>query len=184
MSRASELLNTLKYMVEERPKSKWGIEIDGESYNSDEPDTWPKNIKGNLYLNGNTTYLPDGLTVGGYLKISNNYITKLPGNLKVGDLFLSGSRITELPDGLTVEGDIYLVGTKVTKLSDNLTVGGNLFLNAKITSLPDNLKVGGSLVLTATTITELPDNLKVGRLYLPKGFDKSTVPDHLKGKVK
>ncbi|MBQ7824842.1 MAG: hypothetical protein IJ337_00620, partial [Clostridia bacterium] len=62
------------------------------------------------------TELPDNLTVGGWLDLSETQITELPDNLTVGGwLDLSGTQITELPDNLTVGGSLYLRGTQITR---------------------------------------------------------------------
>ena len=46
-----------------------------------------------------------------------------------GNLYLSGTEITELPDNLTVGGWLDLSGTKITELPNNLTVGGDILIN-------------------------------------------------------
>ena len=101
----------------------------------------------------------------------------------VGDLDLTGTKITSLPDNLTVGGSLYLDSTQIASLPDNLTVGEDLYLdNTPITSLPDNLTVGGSLYLGGTKITSLPDNLTVsGNLYLRRTqyLDKNNLPSSL-----
>jgi len=99
-----------------------------------------------------------------------------------GDLVLNDTKITSLPAGLTVGRNLNLMGTPITSLPAGLTVGGSLDLRyTPITSLPAGLKVGGDLYLSGTPITSLPTDLKVGGyLFLPKGFDKSKVPEHLR----
>ena len=140
-----------------------------------------KKSNGNLDLWGrrDITELPDNLTVGGCLNLSNSAITSLPDNLTVGSLYLSGSKITSIPDNLTV-GSLYLSGSKITSIPDNLTVGGWLNLsNTKITSLPDNLTVGGGLYLSGTKITSLPDNLTVGGWLDLRDTKITSLPDSL-----
>ena len=99
----------------------------------------------------------------GNLYLSGTEITELPDNLTVGGwLDLSGTEITELPDNLTVGGDLYLSGTKITELPDNLTVGGNLYPSGtKITELPDNLTVGGDILINWDTVTGNPTYKKL-----------------------
>jgi len=98
--------------------------------------------------------LENGLTVGGWLDLSETNITSLPDGLTVGgSLDLRGTNITSLPDGLTVGGSLDLRGTNITSFPDGLTVGGWLDLRGtNITSLPDGLTVGGWLDLSGTKI--------------------------------
>jgi hypothetical protein len=158
------------------------INIDGKRYQVGSPESWPKDIKGDLNLSDTPiTSLPDNLSVKGDLDLRDTKITSLPDNLSVGgDLDLRGTPITSLPDNLSVGGDLDLRGTPITSLPDNLSVGGYLNLSyTPITSLPDNLSVGGDLYLSNTPITSLPDNLSVGGgLYL-SNTPITSLPDNL-----
>ncbi len=89
-------------------------------------------------------------------KFGIHYTVETNGGLTVGGwLDLSDTNITSLPDNLTVGGGLDLRGTNITSLPDNLTVGGGLDLSGtNITSLPDNLTVGGWLDLRGTNIKE------------------------------
>jgi len=159
------------------------IMIDGKDYTTD-ISTWPLKIKGDLDLQGTPiTSLPAGLTVGGDIYLYGTPIASLPAGLTVGGyLYLMNTPITSLPAGLTVGGDLDLRYTPITSLPAGLKVGGSLDLrDTPITSLPAGLTVGGNLNLRDTTIRSLPADLKVGGyLFLPKGFDKSKVPEHLR----
>ena len=65
------------------------------------------------------TELPDNLTVGGGLDLSNTAITCLPDNLTVGGwLDLRNTAITCLPDNLTVGNSLDLRGTQITSDSN------------------------------------------------------------------
>ena len=125
-----------------------------------------KGSKGDLDLRyTKITSLPDNLTVGGHLYLSDTPpITSLPDNLTVGgNLELSYAKITSLPNNLTVRGYLNLSNSLIRALPDNFTVGGSLELkNTEIRSLPDNLTVRGDLWLTNTPILSLPNNLTVG----------------------
>jgi len=69
------------------------VRIDGSDYLISDPDSWPKEIQGDLDLRSTRiTRLPQGLTVG-------------------GDLDLGGTPIAQLPQGLQVGGDLDLGGT-------------------------------------------------------------------------
>ena len=108
--------------------------------------------------------MPEGLTVGGYLDLSDTQIKELPEGLTVGgDLDLSDTQIKELPEGLTVGGYLDLSDTQIKELPEGLTVGGSLYLrNTQIKELPEGLTVGGNLDLNNTQIKELPEGLTVG----------------------
>ena len=67
-------------------------------------------------FNSKVTFLPDGLSVDGYLSLFNCVNFKLlPDGLVVGsDLNLwNCASLTSLPKGLTVGGDLYLVNTPI-----------------------------------------------------------------------
>ena len=109
-------------------------------------------------------------------------ICKLPANLKVGSLGLTGLPLLMLPDNLNVAGRLLLENLPLLMLPNNLKVDGNLYLKnlPKLETLPDNLIVEGYLSLNnLPQLTNLPDNLKIGgNLYLenlPKlqPFDRS-----------
>lgn len=123
--------------------------------------------------------LPDGLTIEGYLDLSNTDITKLPARLTVrGTLRVNSTNLTELPRGLKVTGDLHIGCTGITELPEGLKIGGSLYayrlamktlprglivgkhlyvMNTELTVLPDDLSVGGDIVFKGTGITELPD---------------------------
>lgn len=108
-------------------------------------------ISGNLDLCG--TYikkLPNGLTVNGYLNLSESNITELPEDLIVGgSLYLYNTENIKLPEGLTVKGDLDLSYTRYVKLPEGLTVGGDLVLfRTRNIKLPEGLTVGGNLNLS------------------------------------
>ena len=108
-------------------------------------------ISGNLDLCG--TYikkLPNGLTVNGYLNLSESNITELPEGLTVGGyLYLYNTENIKLPEGLTVKGDLDLSYTRYVKLPEGLTVGGDLVLfRTRNIKLPEGLTVGGDLNLS------------------------------------
>ena len=55
---------------------------------------------------------------------NHKIITQLPDNLSVGgSLYLSNTQITQLPDNLSVGGSLDLSNTQITQLPDNLSVG-------------------------------------------------------------
>jgi len=114
-------------------------------------------------------------------------LSTLPDNLSVGgSLYLSDTQIKALPDNLSVGGSLDLRGTQIKALPDNLSVGGSLYLrDTQIKALPDNLSVGGSLDLSDTQIKALPDNLSVGG-YLDLSdtqITKKNIPKHLRENV-
>jgi len=75
------------------------------------------NMKGNLWLYATkVSYLPEGLTVGGWIDLGNTPITTLPKGLKVGDdLDLENTDITSLPENLKVGGWLDLSNTPISK---------------------------------------------------------------------
>ena len=121
---------------------------------------------GNLNLCGrkDITELPEGLTVKGWLDLSDTEVTELPENLTVDvGLYLNNTPIRKLPVNLTVDGWLDLSGCKnLRELPAGLTVGGCLDLRGTpIRKLPANLTVGGWLDLRGTPIRKLPANLTV-----------------------
>lgn len=61
--------------------------------------------------------LPDDLTVGRYLSISNSPIVELPKNLRVdGSLYANNTGICSLPLSMQVSGDIHIESTLVEEL--------------------------------------------------------------------
>ena len=130
-----------------------------DTYNDEDP----RIEEAMVYLLSNAE-LPEGLSVGGDLDLSDTSITKLPEGLSVGgDLDLNNTSITKLPKGLSVGGSLDLSNTSITKLPEGLSVGEDLYLrHTGITELPEGLSVGGGLDLRHTGITELPEDLKVG----------------------
>ena len=91
-------------------------------------------------------------------------------DLKVDDLYVSDTNITQLPDNLTVYGNLYMSNTPITTLPDNLTVGDILFADrTKIASIPNNLKVGGNLLLTDTPLHKQYTNDEIRKIIEDKG---------------
>ena len=86
----------------------------------------------------------EGMTIMGYLDLSDTPIKELPPILTVkGYLDLSNTQISELPEWLTVEGDLILSGTPITTLPDHLSVDGTLILSdTKIEEVPKECTVG------------------------------------------
>ncbi|MDE2015897.1 MAG: hypothetical protein KGI72_05240 [Patescibacteria group bacterium] len=84
------------------------------------------------------------------------------------NLNCSNNRLTSLPENLKVGGNLYCYNNRLTSLPENLKVGGNLDCsNNQLTSLPENLKVGGNLDCSNNQLTSLPENLKVrGNLFV------------------
>lgn len=80
----------------------------------------------NIWNKDQPDYIPDNLTVGGYLNME--YITS----------------IKELPKGLEVFGDLYLDETVLTELPPDLYVGENLYVMRRV-KIPDTVRVGNEI---------------------------------------
>ena len=114
-----ETLKNIMHFLEEKEGKKsflWKL-INDEPFTEDE-----LNIKGGLDLSETViTSLPNGLKIGGYLKLLDcpNLIS-LPEDLKVGgDLFLYECKnLTSLPKGLQVGLKLYTGKTPLTNYSD------------------------------------------------------------------
>ena len=126
--------------------------------------------KNNLILSRtDIKYLPDNLTVNGYLDLSRcTSLVQLPDNLTVmGNVDLREcTALSYLPNTLTLQGDLNLWRcTSLTQLPDNLQIGRNLDLSGctALTHLPDGLSVKASCDLSGCTeLKHLPDNLQIG----------------------
>jgi hypothetical protein len=69
----------------------------------------------------------------------------LPDNLTVGgNLDLSNTPTVALPDNLTVVGDLDLRDTPLVFLPANLTVGGDLYIFDDV-PVPASAKIGGNI---------------------------------------
>ena len=103
---------------------------------------------GNLNLCGrkDITELPEGLTVKGWLDLSD-------------------TEVTELPENLTVDVGLYLNNTPIRKLPANLTVSGCLDLSGckNLKELPVGLTVGWCFFLRGTSVTKFPIDLTVAK---------------------
>lgn len=111
--------------------------------------------------------LPDKLTIGGSLNISENASLQFfPRFFSVGKtLDASLTSIKLFPEKLlTINGDLLLDDTLIEYLPDNLTVKGSLSIAGcpNIERLPQYLKIQNDLILTDTNIKTLPLSLKVG----------------------
>ena len=132
------------------------VRIDGSDYLVSDPDSWPKEIQGNLYLHGTPiARLPEGLHVGGDLDLGGTPIAQLPHGLQVGgDLYLRSTPITQLPQGLQVEGDLYLGGTPITQLPQGLTVGGDLRLDSLDMEITGTIQIKGDIRVNGEPIPQ------------------------------
>jgi len=114
----------------------------------------------------NSDYLPDNLVVDGHL-FCRTKSTKLPKRLKViGELSISGSKITEIPDDCEFGSLDMSYNKKIIKLKDNILLN---YLNANgssLTKLPKGLKVKGEVHISNTKITEIPDDCEFDELYM------------------
>ena len=114
----------------------------------------------------NSDYLPDNLVVDGHLFCCTKS-TKLPKGLKViGELSISGSKITEIPDDCEFGSLDMSYNKKIIKLKDNISLN---YLNANgssLTKLPKGLKVKGEVHISNTKITEIPDDCEFDELYM------------------
>ena len=115
------------------------------------------------------TYLPNNLSVAGYLDLSRcTSLVQLPDNLTVvSNVDLRDcTSLTYLPDNLTFLGDLNLCHcTSLTQLPDNLQIGRNLDLSGctALTHLPDGLGVKASCDLSGCTeLKHLPDDIQIG----------------------
>ena len=113
----TNLYNLFDFIETNRPEYKIPLTVKLRYY----PESITKddlNVKGDLDFDFKTpfTSLPDNLTVGGYLGLTNTPITSLPDNLTVEDhLFLSNTPITTLPNNLRVGGMLNLRHTPLSK---------------------------------------------------------------------
>jgi len=168
--------------------------------------TLPKNltVKGNLDLfQSSIVELSEGLTVYGFLDLSNTRIKSLPSKLKVGkDLICSESALEELSQDIVVKGeinlsycrnfrelslipnltDIDLTKSGIQTLPDNLTVNGFLLLNSALNlkKLPKNLTVGGTLDIRKSNVSILSRNISVGVDFLLDYSRVIELPKNLK----
>jgi hypothetical protein len=148
--------------------------------------------------------LPDGLTVDGWLDISETPMSKLPENLTVmgsfdmsytdieelpvsakfgGSITAAGSKLAKLPDGLTVNGPLDISETPMKTLPENLTVNGTLTISeTDITVIPDSTKVNGGLTAHKSKLERLPENFEVTILTLD-GSPMTELPKSLKAKL-
>ena len=114
----------------------------------------------------NSDYLPDNLVVDSHL-FCRTKSTKLPKGLKViGELSISGSKITEIPDDCEFGSLDMSYNKKIIKLKDNISLN---YLNANgssLTKLPKGLKVKGEVHISNTKITEIPDDCEFDELYM------------------
>lgn len=170
----------------------------------------PKNlhIRGDLHLeDSDIERLPEGLRVDGMLNVqSTRSLRELPKNLKVGDILVSGSALTELPEGLEIlHGSLNLKATQIAKLNKGLIVPGDLDIRrTPITELPEGadlgscyledtnvatlgkgIRVRGNLSLVGSNVTALPEGLVVdGNLNLTGTGIWEIPPDAvIKGKI-
>ena len=150
----------------------------------------------NFHIDGNLTLtdvlmkepLPDGMSVGGNLRISSGNIESLPKNLSVGgDLNISFAKIKTIKAGLSVGGDFDALWLKSVKLPRNLTVGRDLrLLKTTLKELPPGLKIGRNLDIRDSKIASLPPDLQVGGMIYPMGsniFSLKAIPENFKEKV-
>jgi len=150
----------------------------------------------NFRIDGNITLsnvfmkdsLPDGMSVGGNLKISSGNIESLPKNLSVGgDLDISFAKIKSIKAGLSVGGNFHATWLRSIKLPRNLTVGKDFrLLKSTLKELPPGLKVGGDLDIRNSKIASLPPDLEVGGMIRAMDshiFSLKVVPENLKQKV-
>lgn len=114
-------------------------------------------------------------------------LRRLPPKMRVvkGDLDLDQAEIDSLPEGLRVMGSLGLRNNPIASLPNGLTVGGSLDISycSNLTELPSDLTVGGWLHIDGTPIMSLPESLQVGKIIAIFHGDKSSIPDHLRGKV-
>ena len=130
--------------------------------------------------------IPADFKAGTFVDLGRTKITSLPAGLQfIGDLNLSYSKIKSLPDAFKVGRSLNLKKTPIDSLPENLQIGYDLYLsNTRVKQLPAGLKVGASLHLTGTPVSILPDDLQVGGNIYGFGGDLSSVPHHLKSKIK
>jgi len=103
--------------------------------------------------------IPEGLTIKGYLNVSDTNIKKLPNNLTVNEPVLS-KNIEELPEKMTILNDLYLKDSSVKRIPPGVKIHGDLFFGGEI---PEGFEIGGSLyVIGGPDIPRLPTGLRVG----------------------
>lgn len=115
-------------------------------------------------LNLKKDALPNGLRVGGDLKLQHTNLLELPVNLTVeGNLDLTDVPIRDLPAGLKVGNHLVCKFKDIRELPKDLIVGGDLdLLGCKsLNNFPETVKVGGSICLIQSTAINLPTNFKV-----------------------
>ena len=164
-------------------------------------------VKGSLFLDPETTILPQGLRVDGNLVASETKIREIPSGIYVGGDISLPTFLESLPNDVTVgsvsnlgyrtnirewppnfvvlSGNINLSGTRITNLPTGFTVQRNLDLtNTPIRTLPKRLKVRGDLILKGTFINTIPDDAEIGGLIYMNVKYSNMIPTKMRGKIR
>ena len=140
-------------------------------------------ITGSLTFTSEVKSLPRDLDVGHTLSIQNNpNITKLPDNLKVGGLCLSGcSNLSQIPPISKYIGSLIIDRTNITELPDTLSIEGNFKASPYLEKLPTHIKCRGNFALEKCRyIREIPEDILLGKsLDIKNCPNFSKLPDNL-----
>lgn len=156
---------------------------------------WPASTKVGTYLGlarSKVAELPDGMTLDGFLDISNSQLKRLPSNLTVKSLIAHSPYLRRIGKNLTVCGDADFRGSGIRAVPSDATFHGNVILadcdhlrdvgpnkfpenlnlqRSGMTTLPDGLEVGRDLVVSHSALERLPRVIAIGGNLYSKGLD-------------
>ncbi|MBY3432603.1 hypothetical protein HFN89_00250 [Rhizobium laguerreae] len=134
---------------------------------------------GSFSISNCSTYLSEGLRVGGDFTVAHGYLESLPSRLEVGGLTLNRvSGATSIPASVVINGDVVISGSEITSLGGRAVWPGSLRIpKMQIAHLPYGLTVGGSLEVSWVPLLEFPQAMRIGGGLTAVGCKAGRIPE-------